>query len=169
MNIEELWQRAITKTEIYRARIRYLYTFDQTELPYVYLAESTVNPGDVVVRQGRITAEKPMVILPGGLPQFEGFEINDVAAFLFLRGVSFPNMKYSNQTQKLDVVSGPLSKVVLKYKRDLERKEDVSTGLVVSPEDCWQFSVMIYAAALAAKSIPQDIQNILKRMGIQNN
>jgi len=107
--------------------------------------------------------------LPGGLPQFEGFEINDVAAFLFLRGVSFPSMKYSNQTQKLDVVSGPLSKVVLKYKRDLERKEDVSTGLVVSPEDCWQFSVMIYAAALAAKSIPQDIQNILKRMGIQNN
>ena len=74
MNIEELWQKAIDKTEIYRARLRYLYTFDQTTLPYIYMAESALNAGDVVVRQGNIVAERPFVFMPGNLPQFEGFQ-----------------------------------------------------------------------------------------------
>jgi len=155
-----------------------LYTFDQTVLPYVYLAESVVNTGDIVVRKGKITVEKPIILLPGNLPQFEGFQIDDksfetsndsVAMFLFMRGISFPSMKYSNQTQKLEVIPGPLSKVVNRFKRELEKKEDISTGLIISSEDCWQFSILIYAAALAAKSVPEDIKNILKRMGIQNN
>jgi len=178
MNIEELWQKAVNKTEIHRARLRYLYTFDQTSLPYVYLAESSVNDGDVVVRQGSIVAERPMILLPGNLPQFEGFQMQDknfnigndsVAAFLFMRGVSFPAMKYSNEVHKLDVMPGPLSKVVTRYKNDLQKKEDINTGLVISPEDCWQFAVLIYAAALAAKSMPEDVKNILKRMGLENN
>lgn len=178
MNIEELWQKAVNKTEIHRGRLRHLYTFDSTSLPYIYLAESVVNSGDVVVRQGSIVMERPFVFLPGNLPQLEGFEIegsglqfgNDaVATFLFMRGISFPTMKYSNQTMKLDVIPGPLSKAVNRYKRELQMKEDVTTGLLVSLEDCWQFAVLIYAAAMAAKSIPEDIKNILRRMGIQNN
>ena len=178
MSLEELWQKAVSKTEVHRARLRTLYTFDQTVLPYVYLAESVVNIGDVVVRKGKVIVEKPIILLPGNMPQFEGFEIEDksfeansdsVAMFLFMRGISFPSMKYSNQTSKLDVIPGPLSKAVSRFKRELEKKEDISTGLIVSSEDCWQFSLLIYAAALAAKSVPEDIKNILKRMGIQNN
>lgn len=174
MNIEGLWQKAISKTEIYRARLKYLYTFDQTALSYIYLAESAVNEGDVVRRQGSVMVQRPIVFLPGDMPQLEGFEIEDrnlsigndaVAAFLFMRGVSFPTMKYLNQTVKLDVIPGPLSKAIKHYKEDLEKKEDINTGLLVSPEDCWQFAVLIYAAVLAAKSIPEDIKNILKRMG----
>lgn len=169
MNIEELWLKAIDKTEIYRARLRYLYTFDQTALPYIYMAESALNAGDVIVRRGNIVAERPLVFMPGNLPQFEGFQMPDVAPFLFMRGVAFPTMKYSNETHKLDVIPGPLSKAVERYKKQLEQKEDVATGLVVAPEDCWQFAILIYAAALAAKSIPEDIKNILRRMGINNN
>lgn len=178
MSIEELWQKAISKTEIYRARLRYLYTFDQTTLPYIYMAESALNAGDVVVRQGNIVAERPLVFMPGNMPQLEGFQIDDknlnigndaVASFLFMRGITFPTMKYLNQTIKLDVIPGPLSKAVNRYKKDLEKKEDIDTGLLVSPEDCWQFAVLIYAAALAGKSIPEDVKNILRRMGIQNN
>ena len=178
MDIEELWQKAVTKTEVYRSRLRSLYTFSQTTLPYIYLAESTVNTGDVVVRRGKIVLEKPLILLPGNFPQFNGFEINEkdahfdndaVATFLFVRGITFPTMKYSNETHKLDVVPGPLSKVIERYKLDLEKKEDVTTGLIISPEDCWQFSVLIYVSILMAKSLPEDIRNILKRMGIENN
>lgn len=178
MNIDELWQKAVNKTEIFRSRLRHLYTFDQTVLPYTYLAESALNIGDVVVRSGNIVVERPVIFLPGNLPQFEGFQIkegnfqadnNTIATFLFLRGISFPTMKYNNETHKLDVVQGPLSKAIQYHKKELERKEDVATGLVASPEDCWQFALLIYAAGLMAKSIPEDIKNILRRMGLENN
>ena len=178
MNIEELWQKAVSKTEIYRARIRYLYTFNHTMLPYVYLGESSVNPGDVVIRKGKILADKPVIFLPGNFPQFEGFGIdesgfhldnNSVATFLMMRGISFPTMKYSNETYKLDVISGPLAKAIERHKKELEKNEDVNTGLIISPEDCWQFALLIYVCGLMAKSVPQDVKNILRRMDIENN
>jgi hypothetical protein len=178
MNIEELWQKAISKTEIYRARLTMLHTFDQTVLPYIYLGESVVNPGDIVVRKGKVLVERPIIFLPGNSPQFEGFQIEDsnahfdnnaIAMFLLMRGISFPTMKYSNETYKLEFAAGPLQKVVDNYKKQLERKEDIATGLIISTEDCWQFAVLLYAANLVAKSIPQDIRNILKRMDVENN
>jgi hypothetical protein len=178
MNIEDLWHKAITKTEIYRARLRTLHTFDQTILPYIYLGESLVNSGDVVVRKGKIAVERPIIFLPGNFPQFEGFQVegsdvnfdsNTMAMFLLMRGISFPTMKYSNETYKLEVIPGPLQKAVDNYKKELERKEDVATGLIISTEDCWQFAALLYAANLAAKSMPDDIKNILKRIDIKNN
>ncbi len=178
MDIEELWQRAVDKTEILRGRLRLLLTFAPTVLPYIYLAESAVNISDVVVRKGKVIVEKPLLILPGNLAQLEGFQIdasgfqlsNDaVATFLLMRGVSFPTMKYSNETHKLEVVPGPLSKVISEYKKDLQKKEDIATGLIVSPEDCWQFSILIYISMQVSKSIPEDIRNIIRRMEIENN
>lgn len=178
MNIEDLWQKAVNKTEIFKARLRLLHTFSETILPYIYLGESAINEGDVVVRMGRVIFQKPVIFLPGNFPQFEGFQIDErdlhldndaVASFLFVRGVSFPTMKYSNETHKLDVLPGPLSKVIRKYKKELEKKEDVTTGLIIAPEDCWQFSILIYLSTLAARSLPEDIKNILRRMGIENN
>jgi hypothetical protein len=167
MDTETLWQKALAKTEIYRARIRYLSTFEHTMLPYIYLGESSINPGDVIVRKGKVLADKPVIFLPGNFPQFEGFGID--ATFLMMRGISFPTMKYSNEIYKLDVIPGPLAKAIERYKKELEKSEDVSTGLIISPEDCWQFAVLIYACGLMAKSVPQDIRNILKRMNIENN
>jgi len=78
-------------------------------------------------------------------------------------------MKYSNETAKLEVIAGPLSKAIERYKRDLERKEDINTGLIAAPEDCWKFAILIYASVIVAKSIPEDIKNILRRMNIENN
>lgn len=178
MNPDEMWHKAIDKTEIFRGRIRHLHTFTHTTLPYIFLAESILNAGDVVVRQGRVTVEKPVILMPGNFPQLEGFQIDErdlhlnndaIATFLVMRGISFPTMKYSNETHRLDVVPGPLSKAIKQHKSQLERQEDVNTGLIISPEDCWQFAILIYVCALSAKSIPEDIKNILRRMDIENN
>ena len=178
MNLEELWQKAVNKTEILRGRLRSLYTFSATPLNYIYLAESSVNIGDIVVRKGKVIVEKPIIFLPGNFPYLEGFQMDGkdfhfddeaIAVFLLMRGMTFPTMKYNNQTYKLDVIPGPLSGAVERYKLELEKKEDVTTGIIISPEDCWQFAILIYVASLIARSVPEDIKNILSRMGIQNN
>ena len=171
MELEELWERAQQKTEIIRGRARGLPTFDSTRVPYVFMGESVVNEGHTVIRRGRVTIEKPMIVLPEDLPQFEGFDFEEdldveqgaMQMFFLLRGVRFPSLKYNNSIDKLSLEEGSLSKTAEKYKKRLERTENVNTALLLGPEDCWQFSVLLYMASLIGRCARTDIINLMDR------
>lgn len=170
MEIEELWEKSLKKTEILRSRLVSLLTFQETELPYIFLAESVLNIGDIVVREGNVLVHKPLILLPRDFPQFEGFDFKKdlkvedeaVVNFLMMRGISFPSLKYSNQTYSLKVCRGPLKAVSERYSRKLQRSEDTTTGLILAPEDCWQFSILIYVATMVVRSAPHDIKKLLE-------
>lgn len=169
MDIQERWEKAVKHTEIIRSRITPLLTFHTTELPYIFLAESDINVGDTVVRKGRVNVEKPSIILPGDIAQFEGFEFEKdysishdmITTFLLVRGVRFPSLKYSNQVCEIDVYEGSLQKAIDLYSDHLQKSEDVHSGLIVGPEDCWQFSVLIFVCGMVARSANEDIRRIL--------
>jgi len=173
MDIQAYWERALKKTEIIRPRVQPLSTVAATHLPYVFLAESNVNVGDSVVRKGEILVEKPSIILPSNSPQFEGFESEDETAFdaealvnfLLVRGVRFPSMKYNNKTFSLDVYEGKLKQAIEHFKRSLEKEENLTTGLVMGPEDCWQFSIMIFIMSQVLKQADRDIRDLWKKFG----
>jgi len=168
MNIQERWEKALEKTEIIRPRIQDLYTFSHTDLPYIFLSESSINTGDTVVRKGSVTVEKPSLILPVGLPHFEGFDFekesnatdNMVANFLLIRGIKFPSLRYNNETYSLDLFEGGLSKAIEQFRDRMQREEDVLTGLIIGPEDCWQFSVLIFICTQVTKSADGDIRRL---------
>ena len=170
MNILDRWEKALKKTEIIRPRVQPLSTFTTTEMPYIFLAESVLNIGDTIVRKGKIFAEKPSIIMPENLPHFEGFEFEkeletteDTITNLFLvRGIHFPSYRYNNKVQSLDLYEGSLKSAETKYKGRLQKKEDVHTGLVMGPEDCWQLSVLIFILTMVAKSADRDLKNILE-------
>lgn len=172
MNIMDRWEKALKKTEIIRPRVKPLLTFATTEMPYIFLAESTLNVGDTIVREGKIYAEKPSIIMPENLPHFEGFEFEkdletteDTITNLFLvRGIHFPSYKFNNKVQSLDLFEGSLKTAEDKYKGRLQKKEDVHTGLVMGPEDCWQLSVLIFILTMVAKSADRDLRNIIEDM-----
>ncbi|MBD3379017.1 MAG: hypothetical protein GF408_00955 [Candidatus Omnitrophica bacterium] len=177
MNIEQLWQKAQERTEIIRGRVKGLSTFGNTKVPYVFLGESSVNEGHVVVRKGRIIIEKPMIVLPENMPQFEGFEFEEdieggldaVHTFFYMRGIRFPSLKYNNTVDRLELEENSLSKSIEKHKSALEKKENVSTALIVGPEDCWQFSVLLHMAALIGRSAKTDIIHLLDRINGDKN
>lgn len=177
MDMQEAWQRAIKNTEIMRTRVRFLETFTHTELPYTFLAESVLNIGDTVVRKGKILVEKPTIILPGNPPQLQGFDFEDILSmdsnkvidFLLIRGVRFPSLKYNNLTSSVDIYEGPLKKAIEHYKNQLQRIEDTTTGLVIGPEDCWQFSVLIFIATMVSRSAEEDIKRLLDRYNFDHN
>ena len=74
MDIEKTWEKALKNTEIIRPRVKPLNTFKITHLPYIFLAESSVNVGDCVVRMGEALVEKPAIMLPPDSPQLDGFD-----------------------------------------------------------------------------------------------
>jgi hypothetical protein len=176
MDIEELWGKALKDTEIIRPRVKELQTFEATELPYVFLAGSTVNAGDTVVRKGEVLVEKPSLMLPTYSPQFQGFDFEEelkvnqglLTNFLLIRGIRFPSLKYNNKTLSLDIYEGELKKAVGYYMDSLQRQEDVQTGLITGPEDCWQLSILIFICTQVARSADSDIQRLLEEYRKKN-
>ena len=168
MDLEKKWEEALKKTEIVRLRVGHLATFQTTQIPYIFLAESIVNLGDTVVREGRVSIDKPAIILPEDMPQFEGFELKKdynlnsdmLGMFLMVRGISFPSLKYEHEVSRMDIFEGPLSKAKSHHKDELEKTEDAQTGLIIGPEDCWQFSLFIYVGLLISKSLPSDLRRL---------
>jgi len=171
MNIQDGWEKALKHTRIIRPRPNDLLTFEATDVPYIFLSESSVNLGDTVVRKGDVKVEKPAIILPHNLPQFEGFDFEKefhtgqdmVLNFLLVRGVTFPSLKYNNKTHTLDVYEGHLEKAISYYSDFLQRGEDVHRGLVAGPEDCWQFSILIFIATQIVRSADGDIKRLMER------
>lgn len=171
MDIQEAWEKALKNTEVIRPRVQPLQTFGETHLPYIFLAESSVNLGDTVKRQGEIVVEKPSIILPPNIPQFEGFQpegeaeaklnLDALTNFLFVRGVKFPSLKYNNKTELLEIQEGRLKENIEQTVRRLEQEENVSTGLVIGPEDCWQFSLIIFIASQILRQASGDIKKML--------
>lgn len=173
MNIQDAWEKALKKTEIIRPRVQPLQTYSATQVRYVCLSESSVNSGDTVVRRGEVHVEKPSIVLPFNLPQFEGFEVDEgspfdedgLRNFFLVRGISFPSFKYNNRTSSLEVFEGGLSKAIEHHKQQMQRDEDVQTGLVAGPEDCWQFSVLIFVCGQVIRSADGDIRRLLDDWG----
>ena len=167
MDIQELWEKALRSTEIIRSRAQELATFESTELPYVFLAESSLNVGDTVVRQGKVLVERPSLILPS--PRFEGFEFSSdlrvgeeaVLNFLLVRGVKFPSLRYHHELTSLDLHAGPLRKAIEHFNDRFTRAEDIRTGLVVGPEDAWQFSILILVGSLVIRAAEGDLRRLL--------
>lgn len=178
MELEERWDRAVKKTEIIRSRLGKLLTLEDTGLPYIFLAESSVNIGDTVVRSGKILVHKPLIVLPQNFPQFDGFDFekdyhvnNDIVrTLLLMRGISFPSLKYSNEISTVEVHEQSLQKAIKYYSLKLEKAEDVQCGFIIGPEDTWQFSILIYVSILMTKSASNDITKLMndfkKKMGL---
>jgi hypothetical protein len=172
VDIEQLWDKAQKKTEVVRGRAKGLFTFARTDVSYIFLAESAVNDGHVVVRKGEVAVEKPMIVLPENMPQFEGFEFEEemdvdmdtVQTFFLMRGLRLPSFKYNNLVQELELEEGALSKVTEKYKKYLEKEENVNTALITGPEDCWQFSILLYVGALIGRCARADIINLMDKL-----
>ena len=171
MDIQESWEKALKFTEIVRPRVEPLAVSVATELSYIFLAESLVNVGDTVVRQGKVVVEKPSIILPSNLPQFEGFDAEEesfwnslmMTNFLLVRGVRFPSMRYNNKTESLDIYEGRLREAIHRYHQDLRKKENVSTGLIVGPEECWQFSILIFIASQVMRQAEGDLKKLWEK------
>jgi len=174
MNVNESWQKALRETEVIRSRVQALLTFADTQVPYILLSESRVNEGDTVIRKGGVLVQKPSIILPPNIPQLEGFDFeptdspDEVMRFLFLRGIMLPSLLYNNKTNFLDIHEGKLSGAIEYYKELLQGQEDVHTGLIVGPEDCWQFSLLIFICGQVAKNADHDIQKLLEEYKRKN-
>lgn len=164
LEFKEYWR----KTEVIREYRRMLYTFGDMRLPYVFTAEHRLRDRTVVMR-GIVLAEKPHIILPGYYsgPEFlEGFKhkIPFSAAHL-LRNMGLPYSHVSNRiVAKEEIEYGKLQRVLDKFNRDMEKREDEETGLIKGLIDGADVSLIRYFVGLTIKSAPENFREFFEHM-----
>ncbi len=176
MDYQQSWAKALSETEIVRGRILGLQTFEKTLVPYILLSASAINPGDTVVRTGEIAVDRPSLVLPPNIPQFEGFSFDELQAnenslinFLLVRGITLPSLKYNNQNNRLDIFEGKVQDARQHYGNRLQREENTAAGLVVGPEDVWQFSLIIFICSQIVRNSASDIRRIMEEFRRRNS
>lgn len=164
---------AVKSTRILRARKNYLFTFGNTRLPYVMIANSLINSGSSVIRTGEVVVDKPQIIISNDAAAFEGFEIENssvdldqVKFALMSRGFSFPQMNYKNSTQFLEVVNDKPEVVIERQMNQYEDANDSRVGLIACQEDTWNLSLLHYVLTQVIRSSTSNMQEYLERYPI---
>jgi len=166
-NFKEYWR----KTEVIREYRRSLFTFGDTELPYVFAAEHGRFRDRSVVRKGVILVQKPHILLPWrhGGPEFKkGFEHADAippeAVYLF-RAMGLPYSHITNKPVAEEQTEyGSLQKSLDKLDRQMEQQENDETGLIKGDINGADISLMRYALGLIIKSAPENIREFFEHI-----
>ncbi len=172
MEYQANWEKALKYTEIIRPRINPLSKAGTTQLPYIFLSESLQDSSSTFVRKGHIGVDQPTLLLPPNNPQFDGFEMNEYQKnemntfmnFLLVRGVRFPSLNYHHSSFDIAVHDGKLQEAINFHKDVLQREENMTAGLVVGKEDCWQFSILVFVASQMIKSSEGDVDYLMKKL-----
>jgi hypothetical protein len=167
MNIQDAWDNALKNTEIIRPRVQPLSPNEATPLPYILLSPSG---STTIVRRGEVVVEKPAIVLPHNMPQFEGFdfekemEINGefLKSFFLVRGVRFPSLKYQNTKMSQESYAGSLPSAVQHFADRLQREENVLAGLMTGPSETWPMSVLVFVCGQVVQSAEGDIRRLLE-------
>ena len=172
MDFEEKWQEVIAKTQIHSFYKHRLSRYETTTLPYTFLGASLINHGDTVVRRGSVIVDKPLIFLPRDIPQFTGFELEEelgvdednLRFFFMIRGINFPSLKYKHEISSIDVLEKDPEEAISFYRNEIERKEDIETGLIFGPVETWQLSILFYVNILINRSTSKDLEHYLEEI-----
>ena len=147
-----------------------LFTFGETDLPYV-LVVAAATPGEPVgVTRGEVSITRPAILTPDNVrPEFRGFFEQDegggMADFLIARGMSFPHLKFTNRAGSPDLVSDSVEEVVARLKKRLDADDEDRVAILSAPHGLGGFALMKYAIEKAVESAPGNIQE-LKEKGL---
>jgi len=170
MNSYEKLLKAISRTKILKSRKNLLFTFGNTILPYLIIADSSINKGHTVVRRGEVNVERPRIFFAGEEAIFEGFEfgkddndIDNIKYALMCRGISFPNLTYKNSTTSLEVLNSKSDDVIYKSLNELEDVNDIRTSVIVCDESLWNLSLLHYVFTQVIRSSSSNLKEYMER------
>ena len=164
---KEYWRR----TEVIRQYQRMLYTFGDTELPYIFVAEHDRFRDRTVVRKGVVLIQKPHILLPRYYsgPEFkEGFEhanaIPPEAIYLF-RAMQLPYSHITNKSAASEVVEyGSMRDVLQKLDMEMAKRENIETGLIKGDLGGADISLMRYSVGLVIRSTPENVKQFFEHL-----
>jgi len=163
---------AVSRTRILRAPRQSLSTFGSTIINYYLLTEPAyselVTEEETVVREGRVSSDRPRVITPYYLSRLEGFGENAKRYLDMIMGQYGPHVpgvlySYKNEPRELTIVSDRLEVVASRLNETIEKKGDRLTAIVKGVDELWDVSLLKFISELTERSLRSNIVDLDRR------
>ncbi len=167
---DERIMAAVNNTEVIRPPKQSLATFGSTVVRYYLLTEPAYAgiagaKNETVIREGKVTAEKPKIVTPYYLTHLEGFSTGAkryLDMLMTAYGAYTPGLLYTyrNEPKELNIVSDRLIAVVDRLNTELDRRGDPLVSIIKAQDDLWDVSLMKFIYELTRSSIDSNMQEM---------
>jgi len=159
---------AVNNTEVISVPERRLETFGATMVNYHLVSELMDSVDKVRVREGKLKAFRPEIILPQSIDQMmlEGFgsEAGDYADWLHKHAKEMQILKYGFKVQKQEVndyiLTDPIQTVVERVKDQVAERGDPLDAVLVGVDRPWEVCLLKLMVELVQNSVAGNIQDI---------
>lgn len=159
---------AVNNTEVISVPERRLETFGTTMVNYYLVTELMDSVNKVRVREGKLKAFRPEIIMPQSIDEMmlEGFgnEARNYADWLHKNAQEMQILKYGFKVQKQEVndyiLSDPLQIVVDRVKNEVAGRADPLGAVLVGVDRPWEVCLLKLMVELVQHSAPGNIQDI---------
>lgn len=167
---EERILRAMRKTEVIRPPKQALVTFGNTCIHYYVLTEPVYEDrkgqaSETVVREGKVTAERPRVVTPYYLLNLGGFS-EYARKYLEMmateHGAHTPGLfyKYQNEYQGLNIVSDPLLTVGHRLADELNKRGETLAAVIKGVDELWDVSLLKFIRDFTDMSLSTNVTEL---------
>lgn len=161
---------AAAHTKVVRWPSRALETFDVTRVTYTLVAELDDYPGKVRIREGRLEANRPLLITPEAYAEdnLEGFgeEARRFCEWLKANEENLRILKYG-YTLKQEafselVVNSTVEAAVEEAIKDAERSGDPFRTVIVGVDDPWDVCLLEFFREESSRSVESNVRALEK-------
>jgi hypothetical protein len=146
-----------------------LFTFGESDLPYILVVDSEIPRQPVSVTRGEVKITRPLIITPGNAsPEFKHFfddgdEYSGMIDFLMTRSAAFRHLQFSNLQKRPELVSDSVEEVVGRLNKQLDNLDEDRVAVLTAPYGLGGVAVLKYAADRVMQSAPGNIQELRER------
>jgi hypothetical protein len=168
---EDSFQYAIENTRVFRAPSQQIATFGSTSFRFFLVTELMDSVNQVRVRDGRLHAERPVIITPGYLQRqvLEGFgdRAHEFLGWLKAHERELAILKYGFQFRKTDltesIVHSPLADVLGRISEQVDASNDPLSTIIQGVDEGWEVCLLKFAADLIQESAPGNLGDWRRR------
>jgi hypothetical protein len=169
---DERIRYAVSQTEILRLPRQSLATFGTTIINYYLLTEPAyselVHEEETVIREGKVSSDKPRVITPYYLSRLEGFGENAgryLDMIISQYGPHAPGVlyRYKNEPKEFTIVSDRLEVVAERLNERIDKKGDRLTAIVKGIDELWDVSLLRFISELTERSLRGNLVDLDRR------
>lgn len=162
---------AVMNTEIVVAPRKSIETFGNTIINYSLVAETMDDVGKVRIREGRMQAFKPQIIMPSSYSNLitEGFGEEARQYLEWLRehedDIRILQYGYSLKQEAFseEIVAGPMSAVLERVKKDAESKGDPFRAVLTGVDSLWDVCLVRLFWVVTRASVEDNVRELNER------
>jgi hypothetical protein len=185
MELNEKIRKALKDTEVILDPEELISSYHSTTVRYYLLSvpmylqfEGRGDDSETIVREGKITWQKPKLLTPSYMLRVEGFSEEARKAFEMLASedrdlaMILYKLRLAKNTEKIDIVSESFEKVLKKIIGDIQKRKEKNTAVIKGVDEFWDVSLSKFTQELMTRSayfsqLPDMLENSIIGMNSQ--